>query len=45
VYTFDTPVHFEYRNPDAVAALGNPGQAIPLSPGTTGNLTLEVPVH
>jgi hypothetical protein len=45
VYTFDAPVHFEYRNPEAVAALGNPGQAVTLSPGTTANLTLEVPEH
>jgi len=45
VYTFGAPVHFEYRNPDAVAALSNPGQAITLSAGTTANLTLEVPEH
>jgi hypothetical protein len=45
VYTFATPVHFEYRNPDAVAALSNPGQTVTLSPGTTSSLTLEVPEH
>jgi hypothetical protein len=45
VYTFDTPVHFEYRNPDAVAALGNPGQAVTLSPGATANLTVQAPEH
>jgi hypothetical protein len=45
VYTFTAPVHFEYRNPDAVAALSNPGQAITLSGGTTASLTLEVPEH
>jgi hypothetical protein len=45
VYTFSTPVHFEYRNPDAVAALSNSGQAVTLSGGTTASLTLEVPEH
>jgi len=45
VYTFATPVHFEYRNPDAVAALSNSGQAVTLSPGTTASLTLEAPEH
>ncbi|MGA2852396.1 MAG: carboxypeptidase-like regulatory domain-containing protein [Terracidiphilus sp.] len=45
VYTFGAPVHFEYRNPDAVAALANSGQAVTLSPGETANLTLEAPEH
>jgi len=45
VYTFNAPVHFEYRNPDAVGAIANPAQAVTLSPGTTANLTLEVPEH
>ena len=45
VYTFDKPVHFEYRNPDAVAAIANPGQAVTLSPGATANLTVQVPEH
>ena len=45
VYTFNAPVHFEYRNPEAVGALANPAQAVTLSPGTTANLTLEVPEH
>jgi hypothetical protein len=45
VYTFDAPVRLEYRNPAALAALPSPGQAITLSPGTTGNLVLEVESH
>jgi hypothetical protein len=45
VYTFDSPVHFEYRNPDAVAAVGNPGQAVTLSPGATANLIVQAPEH
>jgi len=28
-----------------VGALANPAQAVTLSPGTTANLTLEVPEH
>ena len=43
VYTFDEPVDLEYRNPDALAALRHPGQAVTLSPGGTSNLVLEVP--
>jgi len=39
VYAFDAPVEFEYRNP---ASLPSAGQPITLSPGTTGNLVLEV---
>jgi hypothetical protein len=42
VYTFDSPVHLEYRNP---SALTSHGQQITLSAGTTGNLMLEVPEH
>jgi len=45
VYTFDAPARLEYRNPAALAALPAPGQAITLSPGTTGNLELEVGKH
>jgi hypothetical protein len=43
VYTFSNPVALEYRNRDALAALPDPGQAITLSPGTTGSLVLEAP--
>jgi hypothetical protein len=43
VYTFDSPVHLEYRNPAVVAALANPGQTVALSAATTSSLTLEVP--
>jgi hypothetical protein len=43
VYTFDSPVHLEYRNPAVLAALPVAGQQVTLSAGTTGNLTLEVP--
>jgi hypothetical protein len=43
VYTFAGSVQLAYRNRDALAALKNPGQAITLSPGTTGNLVVEVP--
>ncbi len=45
VYTFDSPVHLEYRNPAVMAALSTPGQQVTLSAGTTGNLMLEVPEH
>lgn len=43
VYTFDRPVRLEYRNPEAIAALPTPGQAVTLTAGTTSNLVLEVP--
>jgi hypothetical protein len=42
VYTFDSPVHLEYRNP---AALPSSGQQVTVSSGTTTTLTLEVPEH
>jgi hypothetical protein len=45
VYTFDSPVHLEYRNPAVLAALPNPGQQVTVSAGTTATLTLEVPEH
>jgi len=45
VYAFDQPVALEYRNPEALATLPNPGQAVTLSPGTTSNLVVEVPEH
>lgn len=43
VYTFDSPMHLEYRNPAAMAVLGVAGQQVTLSAGTTGTLMLEVP--
>lgn len=43
VYTFDKPVALEYRNPEALAALPNPGQAVTLSSGAKSNLVLEAP--
>jgi len=43
VYMFNAPVRLEFRNPTALAALPNPGQAITLSPGVTGDLVLEAP--
>ncbi|HEY1160973.1 MAG TPA: hypothetical protein VGE83_10105 [Terracidiphilus sp.] len=43
VYTFDAPLHLEYRNPAVLAALPNPGQQVTLSPGAKTNLVLEVP--
>ncbi len=42
VYVFNRPLRLEYRNPAAMAALPRPGQAVTLSPGSTGNLVLEV---
>jgi hypothetical protein len=45
VFCFTTPVEFEYRNPEALAASSTPGQVITLTPGMTGNLIVEVPGH
>jgi hypothetical protein len=45
VYNFAAPLVVEYHNPAALAALPTPGQAITLSPGTTGSLVLEVPAR
>lgn len=42
IYTFDSPVHLEYRNPAVMAALPTSGQAVTLSPAGMTNLTLEV---
>ncbi len=36
VYAFPSPVELEYRNPEALAALPNPGQAVTLSPPEQG---------
>ena len=41
VYMFGAPVRLEYRNPAALAALPNPGQAVTLSPGVASDLVLE----
>lgn len=43
VYAFTSPVELEYRNPAAMAQLS--GQAVTLTPGSTENLVLEVPVR
>jgi len=45
VYAFASPVELEYRNPEALAALPHPGQAITLSPGASSSLVVEVPGH
>ena len=45
VYTFDSPIHLEYRNPTVLAALPNAGQAVTVTAGTTSTLTLEAPEH
>jgi hypothetical protein len=42
VYAFDRPVALEYRNPAALAALPNPGQAVTLSPGAKADVVVEV---
>jgi len=41
VYTFDIPVHLEYRNPAALAALPSAGQQVTISAGTTSSLVVE----
>lgn len=41
VYLLEGNSNLEYRNPAALAALPNPGQAVTLSPGATANLVLE----
>ena len=43
VYSFDSPVRLEYRNPAVLAALPVRGQAVALSPGGSASLVLEVP--
>jgi len=43
VYTFDTPVHLEYRNPAVLSALPKAGQAVTVVEASTSSLTLEVP--
>ena len=45
VYVFNSPVRLEYRNPNVMAGLQNPGQPVTLSPGATSSLVLEVPEH
>ncbi|HEY1902584.1 MAG TPA: carboxypeptidase regulatory-like domain-containing protein [Terracidiphilus sp.] len=45
VYAFDSPVHLEYRNPAALAALGNPGQQVTVTAETTSGLVLEALEH
>lgn len=43
VYTFAGPVELEYRNPEALAALRQPGQAVTLTPAGTSDLVVEAP--
>lgn len=45
VYTFTSPIEFEYRNPEVLAAPQNPGQAVTLTPGASASLIVEVPGH
>jgi len=45
VYTFASPVQLEYRNPEALAASSNSGQAVTLAPGSSIDLVVEVPKH
>jgi len=45
VYVFDSPVHLEYRNPAALAALPSAGQQVTLTAGAITNLMLEAPAH
>jgi hypothetical protein len=45
VYTFDSQVQLQYRNPEAMAAIANHAQAITLDAGTTASLVVEVPKH
>jgi hypothetical protein len=45
VYTFDAPVHLEYRNPASMSAMTISGQQVTLAAGSTANLLLEVPEH
>ncbi len=45
VYAFPFPVELEYRNPEALATLPNPGQTITLEPNGTGRVEVEVPGH
>ncbi len=45
VYTFASPVELEYRNPEAMAALSHPGQAVTLAPAGSASLVVEVPGH
>jgi hypothetical protein len=45
VYAFPSPVELEYRNPEAMAALPNPGQTVTLEPSATGRVEVEVPAH
>ena len=44
-HAFPFPVELEYRNPEALATLPNPGQTITLEPNGTGHVEVEVPGH
>ena len=43
VFTFDRSVELEVHNPDALAALPHPGQAVTLQPNGAVDLVVEVP--
>lgn len=45
IYTFDSPVHLEYRNPAVLSALPVAGQQVTLAADSTTSLVLEVPEH
>ncbi len=45
VYAFTRPVELAYHNAEAMAALGNPGQAVTLPPGGKASLVVEAPEH
>jgi hypothetical protein len=45
VYTLASAVQLEYRNPEAMAAMSNHGQAVTLDPGGSSSLVVEVPGH
>jgi hypothetical protein len=45
VYSFDSQVQLEYRNPEAMTALANHAQSITLDAGMTSSLVVEAPHH
>ena len=45
VYTFDSQVQLEYRNPEAMAAIADHAQAVTLDGGMTASLVVEARRH
>jgi hypothetical protein len=45
VYAFPSPVELEYRNPEALATLPNPGQTVTLEPNGSARVEVEVAGH